>query len=164
MWDIAYAQAAPGATGPGPVMYLFPFVLIFIIMYFVVIRPQQKKAKDHHRKGMEMPQSPRTAGSLLIGFAIFFIVMVPLVHERAPGERGIILVVLALGVFCLARGIYLLTGSTAKNRGRPVSKVESRPYISAADHNNVGSSFCRKCGERLEQGDKFCAHCGAEVR
>lgn len=47
MIDIAYAQAAPGVGGPGPIVTILPFILIFIIMYFMVIRPQQKKAKDH---------------------------------------------------------------------------------------------------------------------
>ena len=47
MIDIAYAQGAPGAGGPGPLMTIFPFILIFIIMYFMVIRPQQKKSKEH---------------------------------------------------------------------------------------------------------------------
>jgi len=47
MIDIAYAQTAPGFGGPGPMMTIFPFILIFIIMYFMVIRPQQKKAKEH---------------------------------------------------------------------------------------------------------------------
>ena len=47
MWDIAYAQGAPGLTGPSPMMTILPFVLIFVIMYFLVIRPQQKKGKEH---------------------------------------------------------------------------------------------------------------------
>ena len=47
MVDIAYAQAAPGAGGPGPIVTILPFILIFIIMYFMVIRPQQKKAREH---------------------------------------------------------------------------------------------------------------------
>jgi len=47
MIDFAYAQAAPGAGGPGPLMTVFPFILIFVIMYFMVIRPQQKKSKEH---------------------------------------------------------------------------------------------------------------------
>jgi len=47
MVDIAYAQAAPGAVGPGPIVTILPFVLIFVIMYFMVIRPQQKKAREH---------------------------------------------------------------------------------------------------------------------
>lgn len=47
MIDLAYAQAAPGAGGPGPIVTVFPFILIFVIMYFMVIRPQQKKGKEH---------------------------------------------------------------------------------------------------------------------
>ncbi|HXV49388.1 MAG TPA: preprotein translocase subunit YajC [Candidatus Binatia bacterium] len=47
MIEFAYAQSAPGVGGPGPMMTIFPFILIFAIMYFMVIRPQQKKAKDH---------------------------------------------------------------------------------------------------------------------
>ena len=41
MFDIAYAQNGPGIGGPGPMMTLIPFALIFVIMYFMVIRPQQ---------------------------------------------------------------------------------------------------------------------------
>ncbi len=41
----AYAQAAGGAAGG--VMSLLPLVLIFAIMYFLMIRPQQKKMKEH---------------------------------------------------------------------------------------------------------------------
>jgi preprotein translocase subunit YajC len=47
MIDLAYAQAAPGAGGPGPLVTILPFILIFVIMYFMVIRPQQKRARDH---------------------------------------------------------------------------------------------------------------------
>jgi preprotein translocase subunit YajC len=47
MVDFAYAQAAPGASGPGPLMTIFPFIVILIIMYFMVFRPQQKKQKEH---------------------------------------------------------------------------------------------------------------------
>ncbi len=42
----AYAQTA-GAPGGDIFIQLMPFVLIFIIMYFLIIRPQQKRAKDH---------------------------------------------------------------------------------------------------------------------
>jgi preprotein translocase subunit YajC len=42
----AYAQAA-GAAGAGSAFASFlPLVLIFAIMYFLLIRPQQKKMKD----------------------------------------------------------------------------------------------------------------------
>jgi preprotein translocase subunit YajC len=41
----AYAQAAGGAMGA--VTSLMPLILIFAIMYFLLIRPQQKKLKEH---------------------------------------------------------------------------------------------------------------------
>jgi preprotein translocase subunit YajC len=43
----AFAQV-PGAPGAGSAIAQFvPLILIFLIMYFLLIRPQQKKAKDH---------------------------------------------------------------------------------------------------------------------
>jgi len=43
----AFAQAAGGASGAGGVLAnLFPLIAIFAIMYFLLIRPQQKKMKD----------------------------------------------------------------------------------------------------------------------
>ena len=42
----AYAQAA-GASSPGDSMLTFlPMVAIFVVFYFLLIRPQQKKAKE----------------------------------------------------------------------------------------------------------------------
>ncbi|MEM9796046.1 MAG: preprotein translocase subunit YajC [Pseudomonadota bacterium] len=41
----AYAQAAGGAAG-GFASFV-PLILIFIIMWFLLIRPQQKKLKEH---------------------------------------------------------------------------------------------------------------------
>ncbi|NOX73949.1 MAG: preprotein translocase subunit YajC, partial [Alphaproteobacteria bacterium] len=42
----AYAQEI-GAGGLGGIGQFLPLVLIFAIMYFLLIRPQQKKAKVH---------------------------------------------------------------------------------------------------------------------
>src|SRR5260221_5189972 len=43
----AYAQAAAGGDANSMLMSLLPFALIFVIMYFLILRPQQKKVKDH---------------------------------------------------------------------------------------------------------------------
>lgn len=44
----AYAQAAGAAGGANEaLMQLMPFVLVIIIMYFLIMRPQQKRAKAH---------------------------------------------------------------------------------------------------------------------
>ena len=42
----AYAQAA-GASQPAAWMQMLPLVLIFVVFYFLLIRPQTKKAKEH---------------------------------------------------------------------------------------------------------------------
>jgi preprotein translocase subunit YajC len=42
----AYAQGLGGDSGQAIVQFL-PLVLIFVVFYFLLIRPQQKKAKDH---------------------------------------------------------------------------------------------------------------------
>ena len=45
----AYAQAAGGAGGGDLFASFIPIILIFVIFYFFLIRPQQKKAKDHQK-------------------------------------------------------------------------------------------------------------------
>jgi preprotein translocase subunit YajC len=46
MIDAVYAQAAPSAFA-APNSLIVPTVLIIGIMYFLMIRPQQKRLKDH---------------------------------------------------------------------------------------------------------------------
>jgi preprotein translocase subunit YajC len=45
----ALAQAAPGggAGGGDILLSLLPFVFIFVILYFLIIRPQQRRLKTH---------------------------------------------------------------------------------------------------------------------
>ncbi|CAM3286374.1 preprotein translocase subunit YajC [Paracoccus nototheniae] len=43
----AYAQAAGGAGGTAAFAQFIPLILIFAIMYFLMIRPQQKRVKQH---------------------------------------------------------------------------------------------------------------------
>ena len=48
----AYAQAAPAAANAGLMGNLttfMPLVLMFVVMYFLMIRPQQKKAKEQRQ-------------------------------------------------------------------------------------------------------------------
>jgi preprotein translocase subunit YajC len=43
----AFAQAAGGGGAAGGLISFAPILLIFVIMYFLMIRPQQKKVKEH---------------------------------------------------------------------------------------------------------------------
>ena len=48
MVDIAYAMGQSGAAGQGGGFTAFvPLILMFVIFYFLLIRPQQKKQKLH---------------------------------------------------------------------------------------------------------------------
>jgi preprotein translocase subunit YajC len=42
-------QTGGGAPAPNPFIQLVPLVLIFIVFYFFMIRPQQKKQKDREK-------------------------------------------------------------------------------------------------------------------
>jgi preprotein translocase subunit YajC len=43
----ANAQAAGGAPAGNPLLQMLPLVLIFVVFYFLLIRPQAKRAKEH---------------------------------------------------------------------------------------------------------------------
>ncbi|MEA1991941.1 MAG: preprotein translocase subunit YajC [Thermodesulfobacteriota bacterium] len=46
--SIAYAMGPPsGSEGGNPLTAFLPLIIIFAIFYFLLIRPQQKRAKDH---------------------------------------------------------------------------------------------------------------------
>lgn len=44
----AYAQAADAAQDPtGGLLQLLPMILMFVVIWFLMIRPQMKRAKEH---------------------------------------------------------------------------------------------------------------------
>ena len=46
----AFAQTAPAASGGGTesnLLSLLPLVLMFVVLYFIMIRPQMKRQKEH---------------------------------------------------------------------------------------------------------------------
>ncbi len=61
----AYAQATGGSGDM--VMSLLPFVLIFVIMYFLILRPQQRRVKQHREmvKNLRRGDTVITAGGVV---------------------------------------------------------------------------------------------------
>ncbi len=43
----AYAQAAAGGDTSSSLISMLPLVLMFVVLYFVMIRPQMKRQKEH---------------------------------------------------------------------------------------------------------------------
>ena len=51
----AYAQAAGTASDPmGGLMGMLPILLMFVVLWFVMIRPQMKKAKEQQKMVSEL--------------------------------------------------------------------------------------------------------------
>jgi preprotein translocase subunit YajC len=44
------ASAGTGSTGAAFFVQILPLLLIFVVFYFLLIRPQQKRAKEHAAK------------------------------------------------------------------------------------------------------------------
>ncbi|HQI01417.1 MAG TPA: preprotein translocase subunit YajC [Deltaproteobacteria bacterium] len=47
MTSLAYAAGSTGGDTMSMLMNLAPLILIFVVFYFLLIMPQQKKAKQH---------------------------------------------------------------------------------------------------------------------
>ena len=62
----AYAQIG-GAGSSDMLMSLLPFLLIFVIMYFLILRPQQKRVKQHQEmvKNVRRGDTVITTGGLV---------------------------------------------------------------------------------------------------
>ena len=63
----AFAQAAAPGGGGGLIIQLLPFILIFAIIYFLILRPQQKRAKAHRElvAALRRGDSVVTSGGLI---------------------------------------------------------------------------------------------------
>ena len=67
----AFAQTAPAAAGGSDMMSsltgMLPLVLMFVVLYFVMIRPQMRKQKEHRTmiEAIAKGDEVATAGGLL---------------------------------------------------------------------------------------------------
>ncbi len=63
----ALAQTGGGVGGLGGIEGLMPFILIAVVFYFLLIRPQQKRQKDHKQMVANLRRGDRvvTAGGII---------------------------------------------------------------------------------------------------
>lgn len=114
----AYAQAAGGMGGGGDlIMSLAPLVLIFAVFYFLLIRPQQKKMKEHREMLANIRRNDRIVTN---GGLVGVVTKVNegddlLTMEVAPGVR----VQVARGMIAEVRGKgQPVSGKPAKGKGK----------------------------------------------
>ncbi|MEM9144636.1 MAG: preprotein translocase subunit YajC [Pseudomonadota bacterium] len=62
----AYAQTAGDAGAAGGLLGIVPFILMFVIFYFFLIRPQQRRMKEHRKmiENLRKGDQVITAGGL----------------------------------------------------------------------------------------------------
>jgi len=66
---LAFAEEAGGGSavpGIAGLMNIAPLILLFVVFYFLLIRPQQKRAKEHREmlKGIEKGDNVVTTGGI----------------------------------------------------------------------------------------------------
>lgn len=59
----AFAQAPGGGGGGGFLIQIFPLILLFAVFYFLLIRPQNKRAREHR----EMVAAIRRGDTVVTG-------------------------------------------------------------------------------------------------
>jgi len=67
MTDVAYAMGpTPGGGSPGGISIFIPLLLMFAVFYFLLIRPQQKKTRQHQDllKSLKVGDRVVTTGGL----------------------------------------------------------------------------------------------------
>lgn len=65
--DVHAADPAPAAAGGG-IMSFLPLIIIFVIFYFLLIRPQSKRAKEHREMVAKLAKGDEVvAGGGILG-------------------------------------------------------------------------------------------------
>ena len=134
----AYAQAG-GAPGAFDFVSLMPLILIFVVFYFLLIRPQQKKMKQHR----EMIASLKRGDKILTSGGIIGTIV------KVEEEEGVLLVEIAKDVRVrIARA----TVSDLLSKPAPAAAAAGggvqQPGAGAANSNRGGGLMSRLFGSK----------------
>lgn len=124
----AYAQT--GGGGMGGLEPLLPLILIFVVFYFLLIRPQQKKAKQHREMLGNLRRGDRivTNGGL-VGQIV-----------RVPNETELVVEIADNVKVRIMRG--MIADLVAKTEGRP--RGDDKDDDDGDDDDEKSSSVVQK--------------------
>ena len=106
----AYAQtAAPAAGGADMIVQFLPLILIFVVFYFLLIRPQQKKMKEHKA----MLESIRRGDRVVTGGGI-----IGIVTKVGPEDELQVEIAENVRVRCLRSTVNLVLAKTEPAGGK----------------------------------------------
>ena len=121
----AYAQAAGGSTGEVSTLMTFaPFILIFVIMYFLIIRPQRNQMK----KRQEMLNAIRRGDTVITEGGL-----IGRVTKVVGDANGEVEIEIAENTRVRVLRAKILT---VEVKGEPVSEQKSKPALKAAKGKN----------------------------
>lgn len=121
----AYAQAAGGSTGEVSTLMTFaPFILIFVIMYFLIIRPQRNQMK----KRQEMLNAIRRGDTVITEGGL-----IGRVTKVVGDANGEVEIEIAENTRVRVMRAKILT---VEVKGEPVSEQKSKPALKAAKSKN----------------------------
>ena len=112
---LAYAMGSGGAGGQGGSFGAFvPLILMFAIFYFLLIRPQQKKAKKHR----ELLESIQKGDQVMTGAGIF-----GTVNKVFDNKNYILLEIADKTVIKILKS---QVGEVIKSKGEKATETESK--------------------------------------
>ena len=138
----AWAQGAGAGGGSDFLVQLFPLVLIFIVFYFLLIRPQQAKAKQQREMLAGVKRGDRVVtGGGIIGLVTKVIGENELQVELAEGVRVRIIKQTITDI--LTRGESVRGGKESEDDEKPM--LPSAPKADPAEKKSLlGSLFGKK--------------------
>lgn len=126
----AYAQAAAPAGGGDIFMSVAPLLLIFVVFYFLLIRPQQNKQKQHRSMIENLKKGDQiVTGGGLVGKVV-----------RVDGTDGTIMVEIAPNIQVK---VVRYTVADLLNKPVPASGNDNRPAAAS-----VGGFFGKLLGKK----------------
>ena len=136
LMSYAYAQGTAGHSAGLDIMSLLPIILIVVVFYFLLIRPQQRKAREHKT----MLDALRRGDRVVTGGGILGVVQKvgpedEVAIEIAEGVRVRVLKATIQVVLSRTEPVSRTTGNT-----RPADAEGSKSEISKVDDSNISGA------------------------
>ena len=137
----AFAQTAGGAAGGDMLVQFAPLILIFVVFYFLLIRPQQKKMKEHKA----MLESIRRGDRVVTGGGIIGTV------SKVDNEELQVEIAEGVKVRCMRATVNMVLARTEPAKGAaaagtttPAADDTAAPAEKAEQGKGIGGFFGRK--------------------
>lgn len=134
----AYAQTAAPAGGSDMIVQFLPLILIFVVFYFLLIRPQQKKMKEHKA----MLSAIRRGDRVVTGGGI-----IGIVTKVGPEDELTVEIAENVRVRCVRSTVNLVLAKTepaGKSGGDTPAAPEGEKKEDAPAAGGLGKLFGRK--------------------